>query len=358
MCAKGVAVPTHIEQELGLGPIMHRFRRWVLAKTRPEDQLSLDPLTVNYAAWDEMRHNVRSWPHYTEAPNSIEVLVSPEDWEDYWGIDASRKEAGVSAYVRARAASKGFWIAGDPQVMVLPDDGLGIGEVEVVCQFVEPPEGEEASPIGNTSANVTTVFEERLPSSFSETTNLRAEGREEGARGEKDAGLGGDSGHKGDGGRGGDVGHKGDAGRGGDAGHKCDAGRREEQESDEGAELTSTVRFVDAETAGEVCLVGKGGFRLVIHSGDCIGAVSPGEEIPPEVNVRLDAEGFPYVDAKQCTIAVVGGRWTVTNHASHGTRLVTREGARLMLGEAEPYPIAEGDTLYLGPQRPLRFEMP
>jgi hypothetical protein len=334
MRTEGDVMPTHIEQELGLGPIMHRFRRWVLAKTQPEDQLSLDPLTVNYAAWDQMRRNVRSWPHYVEAPNSIEILVSPEDWDDYWGIDSPRKEEAIASYVRARAASRGYWIAGDPQVFVLPDDTVEIGRVEVVCQFVESADGQEASPVSadDTAPHAPTRVEEPKGFYAEKTTvlDLPADRMGETTRPTETA-------------------------RPGRPVRDDSVDRVDEWDDQEG--MNPTVRFVDADAAGEVCLVGDGGFRLVIHSGDCIGAVGMGDEVPPEVNVRLDVEGFPYVDTKQCTLAVVGGRWTITNHSVHGTRLVTREGARLMLGEPEPYPIAEGDVLFLGPDRRLRFEL-
>ena len=116
-------MPTHIEQELGLAPTTHRFRRW-FRKLVSEEERSLDPLTVNYEAWRSVRHGVRQWPHYQEAPNYVEVLVSPEDWDDYWGIDSGRKESGVAAYVRARAAEKGYWMAGEPQVSVMANDAI------------------------------------------------------------------------------------------------------------------------------------------------------------------------------------------------------------------------------------------
>lgn len=303
-------MPTPLENELGLGPVMHRVRRWSRTKLSrigmgsvPEDCRSLDPLTVNYETWREVRRTVREWPHYKEAANSIEVLVSPEDWEDYWGIDAARKEAGVAAYVRARAADKGYWIAGDPQVIVEQDDTIEPGEVEVVCQFVEPAEGEGPTPASNTAEHP--VLDAGVSAREAALTSPLPE----------------------------------------------------EPSQDR---VSSTIRFMDPKTAGEACLTDEHGFRLVLKSGDCIGAVQEGDEegcFPAEVNVRLDGAGFPYVAPKQCQLGVVGGRWTVTNFSDHGTMLVTAEGARLMLGEPEPYPIAEGDVLYLGPERPLRFEL-
>lgn len=306
-------MPNPLEEELGLGPVMHRVRRWsrnmvsrVGSSSAPEDRRALDPLTVNYAAWREVRRTVREWPHYKEAANSLEVLVSPEDWDEYWGIDAARKERGVAAYVRARAAEKGYWIAGEPQVIVIPDDAIEIGEVEVVCQFVEAEEDEDESMLSHTAAHEPLDVQRHIG---------------------KDAALTG-------------------------------VLWPDEQASPEaGDEPSGTLRFIDKNSAGQAILTDGNAFKLVLNSGDCIGVVREGEDVPAEVNVRLDAEGFPYVDSKQCVLEVVDGRWTVTNFAYHGTMLVTKDGTRLMLGETEPYPIHEGDVLYLGPEHPLRFEL-
>jgi hypothetical protein len=135
-------MPTHIEQELGIAPTTNRIRRW-FRKLIPNAVNSLDPLTVNYEVWHAMNRNVRQWPSYQEAPNYVEVYVSPEDWNQYWGIDTVRKEAGVAAYVKARIAEKGYWIAGEPQIMVFVDDTIAMGDFDIFCQFAEPLTAEE-----------------------------------------------------------------------------------------------------------------------------------------------------------------------------------------------------------------------
>ena len=234
--------------------------------------------------------------------------MSPEDWEDYWCIDAGRKEEGIAAYVRARAAEKGYWMAGDPQVVVLQDDAIEIGDIDVVCQFVEPAdERERPGQMGNTTA-FEPLPEEAEPRATTRITRPAPESSDE---------------------------HAPEAASVNDA----------------------TMRFVDAKNPGEAHLVGDNGFRLEIHSGDCIGAVRAGENVPEEVNVRLDAEGFPYAAIKQCSLGVTGGSWTVVNHAPTGTMLVRADGTRFMLHLPEPFPIVEGDVLYIGPRRPLRFEL-
>ena len=339
-------MPTPLEDELGLGPVMHRVRRWshsVFSRigngARPNDRRMLDPLTVNYAAWHEVRHTVREWPHYKEAANYIEILVSPEDWDEYWGIDTARKESSVAAYVLAKAREKGYWIAGEPQVVVEPDEAIQVGEVEAICQFAEPESEEEAAQASSTAEFEPiepTMLEQRPPA---ETTVLERKPPAETTVLEQ-----------------------------GSPAETTMLDRKTPPETtvlpvtgnddaDEGRKDPPTLRFVDAKSAGEACLSDGEGFRLKLRSGDCIGAVVEEEDCPPEVNVRLDSDGFPYVEPKQCVIGVVDGRWTIANYAYHGTMIVTTKGERLMLGTADPYPLDEGDVVYLGPSRPLRFEL-
>ena len=324
---KGDAMPNPIEKELGIDSTMHRFRRWmrnrigVVGKSAgPQDQRQLDPLTVNYAAWNAVRHATREWPHYKEAPNSVEIYVSPEDWEDYWCIDTGRKEEGIAVYVRARAAEKGYWMAGDPQVVILQDDVIEIGGIDVVCQFVEPVgECERPGQISNTTEfEPEPAFEETDPRKTSRIVRPEPAPEPTSVIAPESAG-------------------------------------------EPSRVVTSipdaTMRFVDAKNPGTARLVDDNGFCLEIHSGDCIGAVRAGENVPEEVNVRLDAAGFPYAAVKQCSLEVTGGTWTVVNHAPTGTTFVRSDGARFMLYQPEPFPIGEGDVLYIGPRRPLRFEL-
>lgn len=310
---------TGIESDRALGPIVHRMRRWMRnAASRvnnslaPEDRRNLDPITVNYAAWKEIRRHVREWPGFWEAPNRLEVLVSPEDWEDYWGIDASRKERAVATYVRARAAEKGYWFAGEPQVRVVADDALGAGEVEVECQFAASPDGAPPVPASRLGAQAEQV-------SVAPRTSRKEDVPVAQPRVQAPAAVPG-------------------------------------EQTMEFSSAEQTVRFVKPEDAGKVMLLGTGGLCLTLRSGDCVGAIAPGDEVPPEVNVRLGGAEFPYAEAKHFSIGVVGGRWSVVNHASTGTKVVPRDGGRLMLHQSDPYPLCAGDVVYLGPFGPLRFE--
>ena len=322
---------TGIESDRAIGPIVHRMRRWVRnAVSRvggsigPENRRNLDPITVNYAAWREMRRHVREWPGFWEAPNRLEVLVSPEDWEDYWGIDAGRKEQSVATYVRARAAEKGYWIAGQPKVTVVEDVAMSIGEVEVECQFVESPDGTPPRPASQLSPR--TSRRDPAPRPSVRTDGVRAD----------------------------EVPPQRDVDSWEEVHEAPDAEPGPETMAFSPAE--QTVRFVSPDDAGKVLLLGKDGLKITLHSGDCVGAVTPEDVVPEEVNVRLAAREFPYAEAKHFSIGVAGGRWSIVNHASTGTKVVSRDGRRLMLLQPDPYPLSAGDVVYLGPFGPLRFE--
>lgn len=315
-----------IENDPGVGRLVHSMRRWsrsVMSRMGQglveQDRRALDPLTVNYAAWRAAKRAVRDWPGYREAPNRLVVLVSPEDWEDYWGIDTARKAEGIASYVQSRVAGRGYWMSGDAQVEVVEDDAIYIGEVEVECHFVEPRDKDEVDL----------------------TMDLSLQG-------------GGPAGVPLD-----EAGYDDDPDEvGSDAGEVWEGPLIEEDapEDDGLPDVSSTLRRVEATEASIAWLVDDGGFCLEVRPGDCLGAVRLGDHVPEEVNVRLDAAGFPYAEVKQCTIDVVDGQWAVTNHAGCGTKLVTVEGERLMLGEPVPFPLADGDVIFMGPQRPLRFE--
>ena len=317
---------TGIESDRLLGPVVHRMRRWVRAAASrvsnnlsPEDRRNLDPITVNYAAWREMRRHVREWPGYLEAPNRIEVLVSPEDWESYWGIDAARKEQAVAVYVRARAAEKGYWIAGQPLVRVVFDETLIAGEVEVECHFVAAPDGAPPRPATQLTSQTSRATQGPFNASRPRVTEPRTQSS---------------------------------------APHS-EARVSQDVQGSQTMEFSAadvTVRFVDPADAGEVILLGKNGLSITLRSGDCVGAIAPDDDVPPEVNVRLSAREFPYAEAKHFSLGVVGGRWSIVNHASTGTKVVPRTGGRLMLLQPEPFPLSAGDVVYLGPYGPLRFE--
>ncbi|MDO4806656.1 MAG: hypothetical protein Q4A07_05345 [Coriobacteriales bacterium] len=519
-------MPTHIEQELGIAPTTNRIRRW-FGRFLPGADRSLDPLTVNYEAWRAISKSVRKWPTYNEAPNYIEVLVSPEDWGDYWGIDTTRKEAGVSTYVKARIVEKGLWVAGEPQVLVFEDETIEMGELEVICQFVEPMSAEELNSLrssidhrpsyaqgAKTYLTEGDVSSGHQPRTYVQTTQEYEPLEADDATGADDqdgdvqnvayvaeedlveapaidvldakvervddedpqyeepldvelqdgpalqvpeflaaevqaledsiaempviempqmveAEEPQDEPAK-------DEAHVADVQEEVPEAQEepdevvadvaeADAEESVEESTEEPVEdfagpvdepdvvpddidlemsdlssherpvipapkpaakvapasvpkiafdpkptprpaisprpapapmpkPTSTVRFVDERNPGSMYLVGDGSFRLEVHSGDCIGAVRIGDSVPAQVNLRLDADAFPYAETMQCSIVVEGGRWCVVNHAVHGTRLTKADGTRYLLGHPDPCALDQGDLLWLGHERPLRVE--
>ena len=335
-------MPNPVEQELGLGPVLYGFRRWLrglFAKLglAAGTHRPLDPITVNYEAWRVVRKSVREWPHYQEAPNCLEVLVSRDDWDDYWGVDAARKEAGVSSYVRAQAMERGLWISGDPQVSVQPDDTLEVGEVEVRCQFVEPQEGEVPGDLqGTGSLGGLGSQVQKDAHAESRHVDSRVFGASPSQMPKTNA----------------------PADEGSATVPPFLAGQQAVTQELNNVGDPDTLRFISEAQASEeeAFLVGEGAFRLAIRPGDCVGAVREGDDVPDEVNLRLDASGFPYVEPMQFSLSIHDGRWAITNHAECGTKIVTHDGARFMLKEEEPFALAEGDVVWLGPDRPVRFE--
>lgn len=315
-------MPTTLEDELGLGPVVHRLKNRasnlmgrIGMRHTTQDHRLLDPLTVSYEVWNEMRRHIRKWPRYREVPNSVEVLVSPEDWEDYWGIDTERKQASIAAYVAARAHDKGLWMAGDPQVRVVEDDAIEPGGIECDCQFMEPSdEGvTPATPVGAARPQAGgSPRTARIP------VMPRIEERPQAHR------------------------------------HV----RGQDDGAGEGKVADATpVAFEPADAVGKASLTDDGGFRLTLSSGDTIGAVADEGDVIEDVNVRLDKSAFRYLERRQCAIGVIDGRWKIVNYSSKGTKLVCATGMRLMLLESVPYPLEDGDTIYLGADRPLRFEI-
>jgi hypothetical protein len=216
-------------------------------------------------------------------------------------------------------------------VFVEADDTVEVGEVSVTCSFIEPLNQEEATPVSDVPENSDNQADYvaippflKNSASAAQTTRLTPEDLQ--------------------------------AARAG-APLPMPEAVDYELPSEESPREAPTMRFIENSPESVAFLVGEGSFRLEIHSGDCIGAVRWGEEVPPEVNVRLDADGFPYVDVMQCSLVIQDGRWAVINHALRGTRLTKRDGTRYMLSEPEPCTIEPDDVLWLGPRRPLTFSL-
>lgn len=355
-----------VEDELGLAPGIHnllRRLRGLLSKmgvgsgsaSRP-----LDPMVVDHEAWRMMRRNVRTWPDYREAPNGFQIGVSQPDWDEYWGIDTERKADSVARYLLKQASDKDLWIAGRPQVAFSVSDDVARGEVSIAVSFAE--------------------------------SSVKAHRVEAGDMPELDAGIGPAGSFLGDGPakkvspdstvvvprrqypRGGRVAAPTTWGQPAvsvvpeetivlprptapvadpQATQALTAPTALDAPSMASSDATELLPI---EVPRAAYLMDDKGFRMLVHPGDVIGAVHEGESMSADVNIRLDGRGFPDVEPRHLSLAATADGWTVTDLATTGTVIETVAGERRTLETDETAALSEGDVIYLGPERPLRFQ--
>ncbi len=316
------------------------IRRTPLAEALPARPLS--PLDVDEAASSELRRNVRRWPDRTEAPNRYVVSVGREDWDDYWGVDQDRKAREVSSYLGREAQARGITLPGTAQVSFELDGSVTRGTCRVASSFAEV---QEPSPRQEPRARQ----EARPRPAAAAPRDERPQGQPAAVRPShmSDATTVLDASAW-------DMDGDGPDATPADAGITAaiaDATPVAAPAAEAGAARERTVLLSDDAAA----LVDDGGFRMVVRPGDVVGAVRSGELVPSNVNLRLDGRGFPGVEPCHLGFGLTPEGWTVTNFASGGTRIRTRGGQQLHYVDTRPHRIADGDTIYMGPDRPLRF---
>lgn len=388
-----------IDDELGLGPSLHNLFRRILgffgrsAGHGSKGDRPLDPMVVDSEAWRAMRRNARTWPSYKEAPNRFEIKVSQADWSDYWGIDPERKSESVTSYLLHQAADRGLWIGGTPQVSFSASDEVTRGNVQVEASFAESTD--KAHPITakdelevEGGLQPAQAYLDDKPDDTSDLSSASVAGREvePGTRVPADETV---------------VVRRAQpvAGQGQDPwavparrsrGLRRD--RKQEDQRQEAEELQEVPESVREQLAGanpdetivldrpntslddtqavphpvrpemaikpvpEVAyLLGDGGFRMLVHPGDVIGAVQGELEMPDDVNVRLDGRGFPGVEPRQIALNLEDGVWTLTDYPESGTTVDRIDGGSETVRAGETVKLNDGDVIYLGPTRPLRF---
>lgn len=380
-----------IDDELGLGPALHNLWRRICElfgrSGSGRAERPLDPMVVDHEAWRAMRSGARTWPDYKEAPNRFAVRVSQADWDEYWGIDPDRKAESVTRYLLRQAADRDLWVAGEPKVSFSASDEISRGGVAVSASFAEnggaagsgesseadeavlkpakdylrdspgdapEPSGAErdarvVEPGAHVPADETVVVRRARPSAEQDPWQMpsRPEG---GSRRRRSRGR-----------------------------------LREEQVPDDvreqltGANPDETIvldrpnttlddtqavpRPVRPEMAAQkpaskvAYLLGEGGFRMLVHPGDVIGAVQGELEMPGDVNVRLDGRGFPGVEPKQLRLDLGDAGWTLTDYPESGTTVDRIAGGTETVRAEETVGLNDGDVIYLGPTRPMRFHM-
>jgi hypothetical protein len=82
-------------------------------------------------------------------PNHYRVFLSPQDREQFSGYEpALRKE--MSDYLLEHARQEGLALTSRPQLELMTDERLGVGEFGIQAQLLSPPEEEE--PAGREAA--------------------------------------------------------------------------------------------------------------------------------------------------------------------------------------------------------------
>lgn len=363
-----------IDDELGLAPGVHslwqRLRRFLSKRgigRDPQHERPLDPMVVDHEAWRVMRRSTRTWPDYREVPNSFRIGVSKADWDEYWGIDTTRKSDNVARYLVRQAADKDLWIAGTPQVEFFSSEEVPRGEVSVEASFAEArgkahkvePSDLPTPDYGIAPAASYAEDSEDVPSATVTSKHARPQ-----TKVSPDSTV--------------------VVRRGGERPAEEDVLSTDAWEQTmptvspgetvvlprptmpvHGADDTQTLgssvipdetEVLPLDVPRSAYLVDDAGFRMLVHPGDVIGAVHDGESMSADVNIRLDGRGFPHVEPRHLSLAATASGWTVTNLAQSGTRIDDSEGKSRTLGLDEVALLHEGDTLYLGPERPLRFQ--
>lgn len=391
-----------IDDELGLGPSLHNLFRRIrellghAAGDGSREERPLDPMVVDRAAWRAMRRNARTWPSYKEAPNRFEILVSQADWDDYWGVDPERKAESVTSYLLHQAADRGLWIGGTPQVSFAASDEVTRGSVRIEASFAESTD--KAHPV--TAADELKVegglqpaqaYLEDKPDGTPDLSAMAASAREvePGAHVPADETVVVRRAHPAAGQDQDPWAPRVRRSRGLLKGRQRE--RDEERESEELQDVPESVReqltganpdetivldrpnmslddtqavphpvrpeMASAPVPEVAYLLGDGGFRMLVHPGDVIGAVQGELEMPDDVNVRLDGRGFPGVEPRQLALNLEDGAWTLTDYPESGTTIDRIDGGSETVRAGETVKLHDGDVIYLGPTRPLRFHL-
>jgi len=113
---------------------------------------SVQPVELAHKLAKEMEENQVVSVSRVYVPNHYRVFLSPQDREQFASYEpALRKE--LSDYLLEHARQEGLALTSRPQLELMTDDRLGIGEFGIQAQLLSPPEEEEpAGPAAAPSA--------------------------------------------------------------------------------------------------------------------------------------------------------------------------------------------------------------
>jgi FHA domain-containing protein len=104
---------------------------------------SVQPVELAHKLAKEMEENQTVSVSRVYVPNHYRVFLSPEDREQFSSYEAAlRKE--LSDYLLEHARHEGLALTSRPQIELLTDERLGLGEFGIQAQLLLPPESEEA----------------------------------------------------------------------------------------------------------------------------------------------------------------------------------------------------------------------
>jgi hypothetical protein len=104
---------------------------------------SVEPVELARKLAKEMEENQIASVSRVYVPNHYRVFLSPDDREQFASYEAAlRKE--LSDYLLEHARTAGLALTSRPQIELMTDDRLGLGEFGIQAQQVALPEDEEA----------------------------------------------------------------------------------------------------------------------------------------------------------------------------------------------------------------------
>src|ERR671937_970884 len=105
---------------------------------------NVQPVELAQKLAKEMEENQVVSVSRVYVPNHYRVFLSPEDREQFSSYEpALRKE--LSDYLLEHARQEGLALTSRPQIELMTDDRLGVGEFGIQAQLLSPPEEEVAA---------------------------------------------------------------------------------------------------------------------------------------------------------------------------------------------------------------------
>src|SRR5919204_6086041 len=103
---------------------------------------SVQPVELAHKLAKEMEENQVVSVSRVYVPNHYRIFLSPQDQEQFSNYEAAlRKE--LSDYLLEHARQEGLALTSRPQIELLTDERLELGEFGIQAQLLAPPEEEE-----------------------------------------------------------------------------------------------------------------------------------------------------------------------------------------------------------------------